>query len=74
MENERIKEELGWFKVAFAVLAAVSASLVAWIVQNYATAKPVLLVMALLVAGSFVGSIIWINRIVFKRLDQLEKL
>ena len=73
-QNERIKEELGWFKVVFAVSVAMAASVVAWLVQNYSTAKPGLLVSALLVVVGLGGGIIWVNRAVFKRLDQLEKL
>jgi len=71
---DRIKEELGWFKVVFGVLVAMGASVVAWLAQNYSTAKPGLLVVTLFVVVCLGGGIIWINRVVFKRLDQLEKL
>jgi hypothetical protein len=30
---DRIKEELGWLKVVFGVLAAIDTSLVAWLAQ-----------------------------------------
>ncbi len=68
-QNERIKEEIGWFKVVFAVSVAMCASVVAWLVQNYSTAKPILLVSGLLVVIGLGGGIIWVNRVVFKRLD-----
>jgi len=71
---DRIKEELGWFKVVFGVLVAMGASVVAWLAQNYLTAKPGLLVVTLFVVVCLGGGIIWVNRVVFKRLDQLEKL
>jgi len=73
-QSERLKEEIGWFKVVFGTLVAVGASVVAWLAQNYSTAKPVLLVVTLLVVVCLVGGIIWVNRVVFRRLDQLEKL
>ena len=34
---DRLKEEIGWLKLIFGVLAAVDASLVAWLAQNYTT-------------------------------------
>ncbi len=73
-QNERIKEEIGWLKVVFGVLVAMGASIVAWLAQNYSTARPVLLIVTLFVLVGLVGGIIWVNRIVFRRLDQLEKL
>jgi hypothetical protein len=39
---DRIKEEIGWLKVVFAVCVALDASLVAWLAQNYATANPII--------------------------------
>jgi len=44
---ERLKEEIGWLKVVFAVCVALDASLVAWLALSYAIAKSVL------VAASF---------------------
>ena len=39
---DRLKEEIGWLKVAFAIAVALDASLVAWLAQNYATASPII--------------------------------
>ena len=36
---DRLKEEIGWLKVMFAVLVAIDASLVGWLAQNYAKAS-----------------------------------
>lgn len=71
---ERIKEELGWFKVVFGILVAMDASIAAWIVQNYSTANPVLLTLAVVAMFALVLAVVWVNRRVFDRLDQLEKL
>ncbi|MDP2752656.1 MAG: hypothetical protein Q8O31_08660, partial [Rhodocyclaceae bacterium] len=34
---DRIKEEIGWLKVAFGVAAALGASVIAWLAQNVTT-------------------------------------
>lgn len=71
---ERIKEELGWLKVVFAVLAAIDASLVAWLAQNFVVAGGALLITGLILVAVLTGAIIWTNRVVYRRLEQLEKL
>lgn len=73
-QTERIKEEIGWYKIVFGVLVAMAVSIVGWLAQHYLTAEPRFLVVTLLVVVGLVGGIIWVNRVVFKRLDQLEKL
>jgi len=37
-KSDRLKEELGWLKLVFAVLVAVDVSLVGWLAENYQTA------------------------------------
>ena len=44
------KEEMGWLKVLFAILAASDASLVAWIFQTYGNADAPLFLCAAAVA------------------------
>jgi hypothetical protein len=34
-KTDKLKEEIGWLKVVFAILVATDISLVAWLVQNY---------------------------------------
>jgi hypothetical protein len=43
---DRLKEEIGWLKVVFAVLVAIDASLIGWLAQNYAEASGILVVAA----------------------------
>jgi hypothetical protein len=38
-QADRLKEEIGWLKVLSGVLAALDASLIAWLVQNYEAAS-----------------------------------
>ena len=71
---DRIKEELGWLKVVFGVLAAIDTSLVAWLAQNFATARIDMLIAGLVVVASLTSGIIWVSRVVYRRLEELEKL
>ena len=73
-QADRIKEELGWLKVVFGVLAAIDTSLVAWLAQNFATARIGMLITGLVVVASLTSGIIWVSRVVYRRLEELEKL
>ena len=70
--SDRIKEELGWLKLVFAVSVVINASLVGWIAENYQTA------LQLLVVGAFVGVffttlvVVLINRAAVRRFRSLE--
>lgn len=61
-------------KVVFGVLSAIDASLVAWLAQNFATARVGMLVVGLVVVASLTGGVIWVSQVVYKRLEELEKL
>jgi 4-hydroxybenzoate polyprenyltransferase len=73
-EESKIKEQIGWYKVTFAILIATGVSLLAWFAQNYTLAEPILLIFALI--GIFIISmtIYSINKKVFECLDRLEEL
>lgn len=73
-ESERVKEEIGWLKVVFAVLAAMDASVIAWLVQNFTSTSLVLLFGAVLAVALLTAGIVWANIVVYKRLAQLERL
>ena len=68
------REELGWLKVLFAVVAAVDVSLVAWISQTYDTAKNALLFVAIAAAMLVTASAIWINRAAYRKIRELKDL
>lgn len=73
-ESERIKEELAWLKVVFAIGVAVDVSLIAWLAQNYTSANSVTLFMAFIVIiGLTVGAVL-VNHVVYRLLRKLEKL
>ncbi len=73
-EEKRIEQEIGWYKVAFAILVATGLSLLAWFAQNYASAKSVLLILCFISIVVVITIISLINRRVFKCLDRLEEL
>jgi membrane protein YdbS with pleckstrin-like domain len=71
---DRIKEEVGWLKIAFGLAVALDASLVAWLAQNYTTAKPVVVVSAVVAAVVIAIAVVFINRRAFRRIEELEDL
>ena len=68
------KEEIGWLKVVFAVLAAIDASLLAWIAQTYSRAETALVVGACMGAAGLTFLVIWINRLAYRKISELENL
>jgi len=73
-ESERIKEELSWLKVVFAIGIAVDVSLIAWLAQNYASANGVTSIMAFVVIiGLTIGAVL-VNHVVYRLLRKLERL
>lgn len=71
---DKLKEEIGWLKVIFAILIATDISLVAWVIQNYGKASPDLLATAVIAAILITFIIIWINKAAYRKIDKLEEL
>lgn len=69
---DRIKEEIGWLKVVFAVCVALDASLIAWLAQNYATANPVIVYAGFIGAIVLASVVVFVNRRAYRRIDELE--
>ncbi len=69
-----IKEELGWLKVVFGVLVAVDVSLVAWVAQNFSSPNRVLVWGAILAVAVVTAGVVWINRLAYRRIRELEQL
>ena len=57
-KTDRIKEELGWLKIVFAIFVAVDVSLMAWLAQNYDELSQVLTVCGFL-GVVFVTSVVF---------------
>ena len=68
------KEELGWLKVLFTLLAALDVSLVAWISQTYGTARNALLFVAMAAAALATVLVIWINHAAYRKIRELRDL
>jgi hypothetical protein len=69
---DRLKEEIGWLKLVFGALLAVDVSLVAWLAQNYATADRVLVLGGFVATLILTGVVVWVNRLAYRRIEQLE--
>jgi len=71
---DRIKEEVGWLKIAFGLAVVLDASLVAWLAQNYMTARPIVIIAAVVAAIVIAIAVVFINRRAFRRIEELEDL
>ena len=71
---DRIKEEIGWLKVAFGVAAALDASVIAWLAQNYVPTNMVMVIGGVFAAIAIAVFIVLLNRRVYSRLEELEEL
>jgi len=71
---DKLKEEIGWLKIMFGILTATDISLVAWLVQNYEKASQPFLVICAIVIFAVATIIVWINRSVYRKIDELEGL
>ena len=63
---DKLKEEVGWFKVVFAILIATDISLVAWLVQNYGKVSPHLLIVCAIGVFLVTFAIVWVNRVAYR--------
>ena len=59
---DKLKEEIGWLKVIFAILIATDISLVAWVVQNYGKTGPLLLTVGTIGVILSASAYSWYNR------------
>ncbi len=73
-EIDRLKEEIGWLKVVFALLVAIDVSLIGWAVQNYPKASTALLSLGATMVVLVTWAIILVNRRAYKKIDELGDL
>ena len=71
--TDRIKEELGWLKIVFAIFVAIDVSLMAWLAQNYDELSQVLTVCGFLGVVFVTSVVVWVNQAAIKRFKELEK-
>jgi hypothetical protein len=70
---DRIKEEIGWLKVPFGLLAVVDASLLGWLAQSYTKASPVLVAASTVAVIVVSSGIFQLNRVAYRLFDDLEE-
>ena len=71
---DKVKEEIGWLKVIFAISIATVLSLIAWLIENYEKGQRLLLVIGGVAAFLIMLAIIWINSVAKRKIDKLEEL
>ena len=71
---DKLKEEIGWLKIIFAILIATAISLAAWVIQNYGKANRVLTIGGAAAVLLIITIIIWINSVAYQKIDKLEDL
>ena len=71
---DKVKEEIGWLKVVFAIFLATALSLIAWLVENYGKGQTLLLVVGGVAAFLIMLAIIWINSVAKRKINKLEEL
>ena len=71
---DKIKEEIGWLKVLFAISIATDISLIAWLVENFGKIKSFLLIVGLIGVLLVTFIIVWIDNIAYKKINELEDL
>ena len=71
---DKLKKEIGWLKVVFAILVAIDISLVGWLAQNYDDAPIVLQILCSVAAVVITGGVVWINMVAYRKIDELEEL
>lgn len=74
MKPDWIKEEIGYFKVLFAIFATIFASIVGFVVVNFQTIGTFLLILSTLINAIFIFAIIYCNARIIKLLKFLKKL
>lgn len=71
---DRLKEELGWLKVVFAIAVATNLSLIGYLAQHYKT-QELTFSIANIVAVIFTTlAIVFINKKAYKKIDEIGEL
>ena len=71
---DKLKEEIGWLKIIFAILIATGISLCAWVVQNYGKISKIFLIVSIMGVFLLTFVIVWVNQVAYRKIDELEEL
>ncbi len=73
-KSEKIKEQIGWYKVVFAVFAATLVSLLGWTATHYNSSEASIVYAAVFLILVLSFLLIKINKKAFQMIDELEEL
>ena len=71
---DRVKEEIGWLKVIFGILVATDISLIAWLAENFNNPNRSQVFIGLVAVAVVTAAVVWVNRMAYIRMKQLEDL
>lgn len=71
---DKLKEEIGWLKIIFAISIATDVTLIAWLIQNFQKESSLLLFIAGVGALLIMLVIIWLNSVAYRKINELEEL
>ncbi len=72
--TDKIKEQIGWLKVTFALSVAINASLIGWLVQNFNQINNLLLITTVATAALLSITMIIISHLAYHKMNDLEDL
>jgi hypothetical protein len=70
---DKLKEEIGWLKVIFAISIATDISLIAWLIQNYGKVNLLLYLAGTLAALFMMFAIDRIDSTARQKMNELEE-
>jgi len=73
---DKIKEQIGWLKVVFAILVAIDISLLGWMANHYDDintyeTKIYMAFFAIIIVSAIV---VFVNKVAYRKIDELENL
>ena len=71
---DKQKEAIGYLKVIFSILVAIDVSLVAWIFKSSISLGSKQLILPSVIVLFITFSLIYVNKIILKKIDQLEEM
>ena len=71
---DKVKEEIGWLKVVFAILIATDISLIAWLIQSYGKVRLLLSILGVFGALLIMFVIDRLDSIARRKMNELEDL
>ncbi len=71
---DKVKEEIGWIKAIFSIVLVTDLSLIAWLIQHFDDAKPPLVFVCAITIAVVTIVVVWLNRMAYKKIDEMENL